>query len=216
MPNRAHDEPILKVRDAVRRFGDRTVFRGVTFSVRSGSCCAIVGSNGAGKSTLLRCIVGRDRLDDGRITIGGKDIDESSARFRSEVAAVIGNAATFAHLTVHEHLQLVATAHGATQPAALATTVLEAVGLTHAADHLPAVLSSGQWRRLMLASAFVRPRRLLVLDEPEQHLDHAGREWLSAALRQEKQSGTAVVLVSHDAALVSAVADTTVDGDAWR
>ncbi|WP_245720341.1 ABC transporter ATP-binding protein [Nocardia uniformis] len=188
----------------------------MTFSVRSGSCCAIVGSNGAGKSTLLRCIVGRDRLDDGRITIGGKDIDESSARFRSEVAAVIGNAATFAHLTVHEHLQLVATAHGATQPAALATTVLEAVGLTHAADHLPAVLSSGQWRRLMLASAFVRPRRLLVLDEPEQHLDHAGREWLSAALRQEKQSGTAVVLVSHDAALVSAVADTTVDGDAWR
>jgi ATPase subunit of ABC transporter with duplicated ATPase domains len=69
---------------------------------------------------------------------------------------------------------------------------------------------------LAVASAFVRPRRLLVLDEPEQHLDAGGRAWLASRIHDEKRSGTAVLIVSHDAALVSAVADETVDGDSWR
>jgi ATPase subunit of ABC transporter with duplicated ATPase domains len=76
---------------------------------------------------------------------------------------------------------------------------------------LPGTLSSGQKRRLALASAFVRPRRLLVLDEPEQRLDHAGLEWLAQRLNAEKAQGLAVLLVSHDANLVEAVADSVVD-----
>lgn len=77
-------------------------------------------------------------------------------------------------------------------------------------------MSSGQRRRLGLASAFVRPRRLLVLDEPEQHLDVSGRTWLSDAIRDETRAGTTVLLASHDAALVDSVADLTVDADSWR
>ena len=68
----------------------------------------------------------------------------------------------------------------------------------------------------MLASAFVRPRRVLVLDEPEQHLDAAGREWLIRTLVAEKDAGVAVLFVSHDAVLVDTVADVVVDADAWR
>ncbi|MFF3229071.1 ATP-binding cassette domain-containing protein [Nocardia suismassiliense] len=210
------NEPLLAVRDAERRFGDLIVFRAVTFTVPSGRCCAIVGANGAGKSTLLRCIIGSDRLDSGRITVDGIDADETSARFRKTVAAVCGEIATFAQLTAHEHLQLVATAHGVPAAHEIATRTLASVGLSDAADQLPVTLSSGQRRRLALASAFVRPRRLLVLDEPEQHLDPAGRRWLAAAIEAEKRSGTAVVLVSHDPDIVTAVADDTVDGDTWR
>lgn len=210
------DDQLLVVRDAGRHFGELTAFERVSFGVAAGNCCAIVGENGAGKSTLLRCVIGADRLDAGRITIDGTDVDESSPRFRADVAAVVGDVATFAHLTAHEHLQLVATAHGVPDPYAVASTTLSVVGLSGAADQLPVTLSSGQRRRLALASAFVRPRRLLVLDEPEQHLDSAGRSWLASAIETEKRSGTAVLLVSHDPDLVAAVADHVVEARAWH
>jgi ATPase subunit of ABC transporter with duplicated ATPase domains len=71
-------------------------------------------------------------------------------------------------------------------------------------------LSSGQRRRLALATALVRPRKLLVLDEPEARLDSAGVAWLAAMLIAEKKTGTSILFASHDAALVDAVADETV------
>ncbi|MFC4604415.1 ABC transporter ATP-binding protein [Rhodococcus kronopolitis] len=211
-----HDDQFLVVRDAARHFGELTAFARVNFGVAAGNCCAIIGDNGAGKSTLLQCVIGADRLNAGSITIDGADVDESSPRFRATVAAVVGDVATFAHLTAHEHLQLVATAHGVPDPYAIATATLSDVGLAGAADQLPVTLSSGQRRRLALASAFVRPRRLLVLDEPEQHLDSAGRSWLASALEQEKRMGTAVLLVSHDSDLVAAVADHVVEAGTWH
>ena len=72
---------------------------------------------------------------------------------------------------------------------------------------LPLTLSSGQRRRLALASCFVRPRRLLVLDEPEQRLDAAGKDWLARRLLREKADGVAVLMASHDPELVEATAD---------
>lgn len=72
---------------------------------------------------------------------------------------------------------------------------------------LPSTLSSGQRRRLALASIFVRPRTLLVLDEPEQRLDVEGVAWLGDKLLAEKAAGRGIVLVSHDPDLVARVCD---------
>ena len=85
------------------------------------------------------------------------------------------------------------------------------MGLTPQSGQLPGTLSSGQKRRLALASAFVRPRRLLILDEPEQRLDTAGLEWLAERLVREKAEGLAVLMASHDPHLVEAVADRVVE-----
>lgn len=210
-----HGTPAVSVRNAHRSFGDLTVFRAVSFDLAAGRCCAVVGANGTGKSTLLRCVVGSDRLDEGSVEIDGMPVDETSAILRSRIAAVLGDVATFAHLTAHEHLQLVATGHGVARPFEAASRALAEVDLASAADRLPATFSSGQRRRLGLASALVRPRRLLVLDEPEQHLDHAGRHWLATMLADEKRAGGAVLMVSHDAELVDAVADLIVESDTW-
>ena len=73
------------------------------------------------------------------------------------------------------------------------------------AGQLPSTLSSGQRRRLALATAFVRPRRLLVLDEPEQRLDVEGVEWLGTRLKAELQDGLAIVLASHEPSLLAAI-----------
>ncbi|MCD5420548.1 ABC transporter ATP-binding protein [Rhodococcus pyridinivorans] len=210
-----HGTPAVSVRNAHRSFGDLTVFTGVNVDVAPGRCCAVIGANGTGKSTLLGCVVGVDRLDEGVVEIHGVPVDESSPTLRRQVAAVLGDVATFAHLTAHEHLQLVATGHGVADPFDAATQVLEEVGLAASADRLPLTFSSGQRRRLAMASALVRPRRLLVLDEPEQHLDHAGRRWLASTLEAEKRAGGTVLMVSHDVALVDAVADQVVEADRW-
>lgn len=89
--------------------------------------------------------------------------------------------------------------------------MLAELGLEPARDQLPATLSSGQRRRLALASCFVRPRRLLVLDEPEQRLDVRGRAWLAQRLLREKATGTAVLMASHDTELIDAVADRRIE-----
>ncbi|GAA1859326.1 hypothetical protein GCM10009687_28060 [Asanoa iriomotensis] len=104
-----------------------------------------------------------------------------------------------------EHLALLAYAHG--DGGDPVEEVLTELGLAPARDQLPITLSSGQRRRLALASCLVRPRRVLILDEPEQRLDVDGRAWLTDRLRREKAAGTAVLMASHDAELVDAVAD---------
>jgi ABC-type multidrug transport system ATPase subunit len=106
----------------------------------------------------------------------------------------------FPDLSVAEHLELMAYAHGTADAVTVVEQTLSALGLDGARDQVPPTLSSGQRRRLALASCFVRPRRLLVLDEPEQRLDDNGRR-LAAQLLQEK-AGTAVIFASHDADLV--------------
>jgi ABC-2 type transport system ATP-binding protein len=197
----------LAVTGLVHEYAGRRVIDGLSFQIGAGEAVALVGPNGSGKTTVLRCVVGAVVPTGGRVVLAGALGDERSADQRRAVAALLDDLDFFADLSVAEHLDLLARAHGNRQPAGLVAALLDEVGLAGAADQLPGSLSSGQRRRLALATVFVRPRRLLVLDEPEQRLDTAGLEWLAAKLVAEKQSGTAVLLASHDDDLVEAVAD---------
>jgi ABC-type multidrug transport system ATPase subunit len=129
---------------------------------------------------------------------------------------VIDDLDFFPDLSVVEHLDLLARAHGISEPDELVDEVLEEVQLVPQSGQLPGTLSSGQRRRLALATAFVRPRKLLILDEPEQRLDTEGVTWLSARLRSERQSGLAIVFASHEPALVERVATRVVELGAPR
>jgi ABC-2 type transport system ATP-binding protein len=195
----------LTVRGLTRRFGPLLVLDAVDLSVAAGRSVVVVGPNGAGKTTLLRCIVGTDRPDAGEVLLDGRRMDETDAAVRAAVAAALDDIDFFPDLSVAEHLELLAFAHGG--DGAVVPEVIAELGLEAARDQLPATLSSGQRRRLALASCFVRPRRLLVLDEPEQRLDGRGRAWLTDRLLREKAAGTAVLIASHDPDLAAAVAD---------
>ncbi|SEQ23115.1 ABC transporter ATP-binding protein [Lentzea albida] len=197
----------LGVGDAGFAYGGVPVFAGLSFVVEPGEAVAVVGANGSGKSTLLRCLVGAEVLDTGTVLFEGYPLDESSCAFRAAVASLLDDADYFPDVSVVEHLRLLAWLHGSGEDVA---RVLAEVGLSAVADQLPPTLSSGQRHRLGLASCFVRPRSVLVLDEPEQRLDEAGRAWLRSRLLAEKAAGVAVVFASHDAELVEAVACRTV------
>ncbi|GAB7037413.1 MULTISPECIES: ABC transporter ATP-binding protein [Catenuloplanes] len=199
----------LDVRGLRRSFGDLLVLDDVSFTVAAGQAGVVTGPNGSGKTTLLRCVVGAERPDDGEVRSAGRRLDEADPWTRSIMAAALDDIDFFADLSVVEHLELLAAAHGGGgDPVG---EVLTELGLDRARDQLPATLSSGQRRRLALASCFVRPRRLLILDEPEQRLDVRGRAWLAERLLREKAAGVAVLLASHDEDLIAAVADVRIE-----
>jgi len=204
------DDALLTVRDITRRFADRTVLSGVDLHVAAGEAVGVVGPHGSGKSTQLRCIVGADEPDSGTATLAGRELDERRPEIRRDLAVVMDDIDFFPDLSVVEHLDLMARAHGQADAEEVVNVVLDEVGLMEVSGQLPSTLSSGQRRRLALASVFVRPRRLLVLDEPEARLDVDGVRWLGDKLLAEKAAGRGVLLVSHDAGLVERVCDRVV------
>lgn len=202
----AKKDVVLEVENLKKAYGPVTIVEGFTLTVKAGEAVALTGRNGAGKSTVLRCLVGADRPDDGTVKVCGNRMNEANPQIRQDVATVIDDLDFFPDLAVVEHLDLLARAHGLEDPDALVDEVLDEVQLVPQAGQLPTTLSSGQRRRLALATALVRPRRLLVLDEPEQRLDVEGVEWLAARLAAERNRGLAIVMASHEPKLVQSVA----------
>ncbi|MDR1711635.1 MAG: ABC transporter ATP-binding protein [Propionibacteriaceae bacterium] len=202
----AKKEPVLSVTDLKKSFGPVVIVSGFSLTVYPGEAVALTGRNGAGKSTILRCIIGADHPDSGQVLVDSVPVLETDPRIRKSVATVIDDLDFFPDLSVVEHLDLLARAHGIPDSDDAVDEVLREVQLVPQSGQLPGTLSSGQRRRLALATAFVRPRTLLVLDEPEQRLDTEGVEWLTQRLIAERDRGLAIVFASHEPALVERVA----------
>lgn len=200
--------PLLALTGVSRNYGERAALSPIDLTLAGGQCVAVLGANGSGKSTLLRIAAGRDTPSTGRVSYAGHVLAEDDLAARTEIAVVGDTLSAYPDLTVAEHLQLVAVAHGAGRHAGeLTSRALRECRLADHGDALPGSLSSGQLQALYLASLLVRPRRLLVLDEPEQRLDPAARGWLGGLLRAEKEAGAALLLATHHTELAAAVAD---------
>ncbi len=206
----AKTAPVLTASHIRKSFGPVTIVDDFSLNVFPGEAVALTGRNGAGKSTVLRMLIGATIPDDGRVEFEGIKMSETNPDIRRGVATVIDDLDFFPDLSVVEHLDLLARAHGVPDPETSVDEILEEVQLVPQSGQLPGTLSSGQRRRLALATAFVRPRKLLVLDEPEQRLDVEGVAWLAARLKAERERGLAIVMASHEPHLVQTVATRTV------
>ena len=197
---------VLKVAGLSKSFGPVVIVENFNLEVREGEAIALTGRNGAGKSTVLRCIIGADQPNEGTVEVSGIRMSETNPDIRRDVATVIDDLDFFPDLSVVEHLDLLARAHGIADAEAAVDEVLHEVQLVPQSGQLPGTLSSGQRRRRALATAFIRTRKLLVLDEPEQRRDVEGVQWLAARLAAERNRGLAIVMASHDPLLVQSVA----------
>ncbi|MBO8193968.1 ABC transporter ATP-binding protein [Streptomyces oryzae] len=200
-------EPLLRLSEVSRSYGERKALHPLDLELFPGACTALFGHNGSGKSTLLRIACGRDRPTTGTALFEGRPVDEDDPEVRARVAVAGDTVAFYPDLTVREHLELITVAHGVADADLWLDQVLADRRLAGHADQLPSALSSGQTQALQLAAALVRPRDLLVLDEPEQRLDPSARTGLAELLRGEKADGVAVLLATHQPELVHAVAD---------
>jgi ABC-2 type transport system ATP-binding protein len=191
-----------------RRFGTRTAVDDISLDVAAGEAVALMGPNGSGKTTLLRLMSGRDVPSDGEVLLAGEAFTEDDESVRRQVALVAEDSAFYPDLTVREHLWLVACAHGAgDQATVVVEDAMTDLRLADHADGFPRELSSGQQQALLLATVLVRPRRLLLLDEPERRLDPEARQRLGVLLQAERAAGVTVVLATHHEELARSVAD---------
>ena len=133
----AKKDIVLKVEKLKKAYGPATIVEGFDLKVAAGEDVALTGRNGAGKSTVLRCLVGADRPDEGTVEVLGVKMKETSPEIRRNVATVIDDLDFFPDLSVVEHLDLLARAHGIADPDDLVDEILEEVQLVPQAGQLP-------------------------------------------------------------------------------
>lgn len=186
-----------------------TILDKIRLQVKSGESLAIVGASGSGKSTLLGMLAGLDLPSEGEIFIAGQPLhqmdEEQRAQLRSEkIGFVFQSFLLIPELTALENVMLPAELRGIKQARELATTLLKEVGLGERLQHKPAKLSGGEQQRVALARAFIGQPALLLADEPTGNLDqHTGQKIADLLFRMNKESGSSLVIVTHDVALAT-------------
>ncbi len=181
---------------------------GVSFSIDEGRFYTLLGPSGCGKTTTLRCVAGLERLDAGRITIGGRLVsarqpDTFVPPDKRAIGMVFQSYAIWPHMSVFDNaafpLQVTRSGLSRDEIAQRVEEALATVQLAGLEDRNATQLSGGQQQRLALARAIVRRPRLLLLDEPLSNLDARLRERMRSELRDlQRTIGITTLYVTHD------------------
>ena len=200
----ADHDPIIVVRDLVRRFGDTAVLDGASMTVASGEIVGVTGASGAGKSTLLHLIAALDRPDAGSIQVAGVDVVRLHAltRYRrTQIGLVFQLHNLVPRLTARQNvaMALFGTDLGRRERRDRAAELLDQVGLANKADARPPTMSGGERQRVAIARALANRPPVLLADEPTGSLDDdsaASILDLFTGLRDD--TGVTLLMVSHD------------------
>ena len=208
---------VLKVRDIQKSFGGTEVLKGVSFSLEKGQVLAIIGSSGGGKSTLLRCLNFLETPDAGEIWVDGKQLlstsEEEIRRNRLHFGLVFQNFNLFPQYTVLENVTLAPTLLGkgtAAEIKANALALLEQVGLSQKVNAYPYQLSGGQQQRVAIARALALNPEVLCFDEPTSALDPELTGEVLRVIRNLKNAGNTMIVVTHEMEFAKSVADVVI------
>ena len=189
--------------------GQLTILEGVSFSIAAGERVAIVGASGSGKYTLLSLLAGLDVPSSGDVELAGASLagldEDGRAKLRGERVGFVFQAfQLLPSLTALENAMLPLELRGERDARTPAKAILEEVGLGARLHHYPRQLSGGEQQRVALARAFVARPDVLFADEPTGNLDtHTGEAVVNLLFRMNAESGTTLVLVTHDPALAA-------------
>lgn len=183
------------------------ILQDIDFEVIPGEAVAIAGASGSGKSTLLGLLAGLDVPSAGRVEVDSHDLfsldEDGRAGLRARlVGFVFQTFQLLPALNAQENVMLPLELAGSPRAAEIAVAMLERVGLGERLRHYPKYLSGGEQQRVALARAFVMKPKLLFADEPTGNLDAAtGEGVIDLLFELNAESGTTLVLVTHDEAL---------------
>lgn len=186
----------VRARGLTKYFGNVVALDGVDLDVTAGQIHGVVGPNGAGKTTLLGLLLGLAVADRGSLEVLGSPVGRALAA-PDDVAGFVDGPGLYPALTARKNLAALAALRAPGAPTADIDDLLEQVGLADVADDKARGFSLGMRQRLGLAAALVTMPRLLVLDEPANGLDPAGKRHVHDTLARLAADGTAVVLSSH-------------------
>jgi ABC-2 type transport system ATP-binding protein len=186
--------PVIEVEHLGKRYGSTVAVEDVSFEVQEGEIFGIIGPNGAGKTTTVECLEGLRAPDTGRVRVLGLDPERNSHELRRRIGCQLQESALPDRIRVREALDLFASViAGGTDP----RTLMSRWHLDGRASTSFGALSGGQQQRLFVALALLNNPEVVFLDEITQGLDPAARRIAWDLIREIREGGTTVVLVTH-------------------
>jgi len=212
--------PILEIVDLHKAYGDTPVLRGIDLRVRPGELVCVIGPSGSGKSTMLRCCNRLEEPSAGQIVVEGVDITRADVdlnRVRQRIGMVFQQFNLYPHLDALGNVMLAlrrVQGHSNDEARRRARSALARVGLADKAASLPAELSGGQQQRVGIARAIALEPGVMLFDEPTSALDPELVGSVLTVMRDLREAGMSMLVVTHEMAFARAAADRVVFMDA--
>ena len=222
-PTQLAAQPMVRIRGLRKSFGAKEVLCGIDMDVAPGSVMCIIGPSGSGKSTLLSCINHLERIDGGRMWVGGELVgyrehagklyelpERKVAGMRARIGMVFQQFNLFPHMTALQNIveaPIRVKREPAAQARARAMVLLDRVGLADRASAFPSQLSGGQQQRIAIARALAMEPQLMLFDEPTSALDPELVGEVLAAMRDLAASGMTMMVVTHELSFAREVGD---------
>jgi polar amino acid transport system ATP-binding protein len=206
-------DPLVRVIDLHKRFGDNEVLNGVSFDVSRGDVVVLIGASGSGKSTVLRCINLLERPDGGQVIFEGEDVMRCGNRIneiRQRIGIVFQSYNLFPHLSVLENVSVAPVKVKGVPKAAARTQaleLLERVGLAEKATDYPDRLSGGQQQRVAIARALAMEPHVMLFDEITSALDPELVEEVLEVMLDLADGGMTMIVVTHEMGFAREVGD---------
>ncbi|MBK9263387.1 MAG: ATP-binding cassette domain-containing protein [Polyangiaceae bacterium] len=199
-------EPLIQINGVSKKFGHRTVLRGVNLDIPRGCLYGLIGPGASGKSVLLKLITGLLQPDEGKLLVDGRNVhamnDLELQEFRLRFGMLFQNNALFDYLTVGENIAFPLRRLFDLSEEEIAERVaerLEVVSLPGFEERMPAGLSGGQKKRVGVARATITRAEIVLYDEPAAGLDPVTSQRIFELLRDEQRAaGATVIMVSSD------------------
>lgn len=185
-----------------KSFGSKKIFTDLNLKFESGKSYALIGGSGSGKSTLLNIIGRLEKIDSGNVLVNKQDIWKIKERtfFKNTVGYVFQNYSLIENKTVYDNLKLI------TKDKKIITDVLEKVGLSSDYLHQKIYeLSGGQAQRVAIARMLMKPRKIILADEPTGALDGEIGKEIIRLLLNERDEDKYVIIATHDPAVYNKV-----------
>jgi phospholipid/cholesterol/gamma-HCH transport system ATP-binding protein len=202
-----HSNPVISIRGLKKAFEDFAVLRGIDLDLYQGENLVVLGRSGTGKSVLIKIISGLLKPDEGEITVLGHDFAHITEKELQELRIRIGfsfqNSALYDSMTVRKNLEfpLVRNRKSITRKEinTAVETVLDAVGLSHTINQMPAELSGGQRKRIGIARTLILNPEVMLYDEPTAGLDPITCIEINALINEVQQRfNTSSIIITHD------------------
>ncbi|HEY5728597.1 MAG TPA: heme ABC exporter ATP-binding protein CcmA [Anaerolineales bacterium] len=191
---------MITVKKLVKRFGLKTILRGLDFEVQPGEFVALLGPNGAGKTTFLRILASLSRPSLGDVKVAGYRLPNEAAAVRARLGVVSHLPLLYGDLTAEENLRFYGRMYNISGLEPRITEVLEMVGLDNRRRDLVRTYSRGMQQRLAIGRAVLHDPDVMLFDEPYTGLDQDASSMLDEVLKTVAAKGRTVVMTSHDLA----------------
>jgi len=187
-------QPIITVKNLVKKYGDFTAVNDISFEVYEGEIFGLLGPNGAGKTTTLEIIETLREKSSGEITVDGYSIDNETDTIKKRIGVQLQAAGYYPNLNLSELIDLFSGLYGINKSP---KEMLEKVALTEKAKAKYKDLSGGQKQRFSIATTLINDPRIIFLDEPTTGLDPQARRNLWELIQDIRDKGTTVVITTH-------------------